>query len=142
MARVLRTGARACHQAAMALGVAATLTACVSRPTPTATYIERGEASLLPQSVAVDPDGLGIISALVEVHGGVHKRISILASDCIDGIGHIATLENDRSLPNRPLFAYVTGDTPADRLFASVCAIRRRLLMDAARGAPGTAPQR
>jgi hypothetical protein len=141
-------GARACWQAGTAMAraagvgvcVAAALSACATRPTSTATYIERGDATLLPQSVTVDPDGLGIISALVSVDG-VHKRISILASDCDDGIGHIATLENDRRVPNRRVFAYVTGTTPADRLFASVCAVRRQLLKGAASGAPaGAAP--
>lgn len=126
------------HVAGAALCMAAALAACATRPTPTATYIERGDATLLPQSVSVDPDGLGIVSALVSVDG-VHKRISILASDCDDGIGHIATLENDRRVPNRRVFAYVTGTTPADKLFASVCAIRRQLLKGVAAGAPAAA---
>jgi hypothetical protein len=116
------------------------MAACATQPPSTATAIERGDARLVPGSVVIETDGLDIVSAFVSF-AGERRRISILASDCRDGIGHIATVENTRGRANRQVFAYLGGGTPADRLFATVCGFWRQTQAPVLQTAPATVPR-
>jgi len=118
-----------------ALALSLLLFACATATIPTATYIERGQAKLLPETVVVDPDGTRKVSALVSINGE-RRKIAILSSDCNDGVGSISTFDDTRGRKNRQILAFAGGDKPADSLFVAVCDIRRQRMLENQHGSP------
>jgi hypothetical protein len=116
--------------AAIAVGCAGVLAlgGCATAP---ATSIERGEASLLPETVVVPAFGIGITSAMVAIKGE-RKEIWVSSMDCDSGMGEIDVADGLGSVNN----VVASGNRPGDRLFAALCAIRHRRIQEMPRGAP------
>jgi len=104
----------------VALAMAASIVplGCAAPLPSTKNSIEAGAARLETETVALEDGATGKLTARVNV-AGAHKQVWVLASDCTDGVGYLATAED-------LMFVFANGDKPADRIFAEICAIRRR----------------
>jgi len=71
-----------------AVAVAMWLSGCASHAPSTETYIEQGQAKLMPETVVVGSGTPSVITAYVSV-AGERKGIAVLAAECNDGVGSI-----------------------------------------------------
>ncbi len=117
--------------ATLAAATCAGMLAMAGCATPPATSIERGEASLLPDTVVVPAFGIGITTAMVAIKGE-RREIWISSTACDSGSGDIDVMDGLGSVNN----VVASGNRPGDKLFAAVCEIRRRRLQDIPKGAP------
>lgn len=118
-----------------AVAVSMWLLGCANLATSTETRIEQGEARLLPETVVVGSDAPSAITALVLIKGE-RKGIAILSSECKDGVGSIRVFEETGEKGFRQVSAFARGESPPDKLFATVCEIGLRQMLQKPRNSP------
>ncbi len=118
-----------------AIAVAMWLSGCASHAPSTETYIEQGQAKLMPETVVVGSGTPSVITAYVSV-AGERKGIAVLAAECNDGVGSIKLTDERGDLGFREVSVFARGDRPADQLFTTLCEIRHQKMLEKPHGSP------
>jgi hypothetical protein len=107
------------------------LAACANQSMPTEAYIEQGGAQLLPETVDIGSEPTSAVTAFVLIKGA-RVAVAIRPSDCDDGVGTIRVIDEigQRGVRQGQVSAFGRGDGPADQMFAAMCEIRHRKLLE------------
>ncbi len=111
---------RACLGAAVFLCLAG----CARPPVSAETAIERGDATLLPDTVEIGTGIPVVISATVQIQER-RVQVAVLATDCDDRAGSIRVFDTNAWGGFTQTFAFARGERPGDQLFVKLCEMRR-----------------